>query len=130
MKSVNRVTLIGYVGKDPERRFTKTGLEMASFPLATDKKLKDSSKVTSWHNIIAFGKVSEIVINFVKKGSKLYIDGEIQYQNYEKDGVKCQATKILINDFSVLDEFKQSPRNNEKSYSNGNAYTDDTGIPF
>lgn len=102
MKSINRVTLIGAVGQDPEVRFTAAGLAIASFSLATSEKRKDKDEVTQWHSCVAFGKLAEIVQQYIVKGSKLYLDGAIQYQEYEKDGQKRYATKIVVNDISML----------------------------
>jgi single-strand DNA-binding protein len=102
MKSINKVTLIGAVGQDPESRFTAQGLQITSFSLATSEKRKDKDEVTQWHNCVAFGKLAEIVQQYVVKGSKLYLDGAIQYQTYEKDGEKRFATKIVVNDISML----------------------------
>jgi single-strand DNA-binding protein len=102
MKSINRVTLIGAVGQDPETRFSAAGMAIASFSLATSEKRKDKEEVTQWHSCVAFGKLAEIVQQYVTKGSKLYLDGAIQYQTYEKDGEKRYATKIVVNDISML----------------------------
>lgn len=102
MKSINRVTLIGAVGQDPETRYSAAGLAIASFSLATSEKRKDKEEVTQWHNCVAFGKLAEIVQQYIVKGSKLYLDGAIQYQQYEKDGEKRMATKIVVNDISML----------------------------
>ena len=102
MKSINKVTLIGAVGQDPETRFTAAGLAVASFSLATSEKRKDKDEVTQWHNCVAFGKLAEIVQQYIVKGSKLYVEGTIQYQTYEKDGEKRMATKIVVNDISML----------------------------
>jgi single-strand DNA-binding protein len=102
MKSINKVTLIGAVGRDPEMRYTAAGMAIASFSLATSKKNKDKEETTQWHNIVAFQKTAELIEQYVKKGSKLYIEGELQYQEYEKDGIKKIATKIVVNDMSFL----------------------------
>lgn len=102
MKSINRVTLIGAVGQDPETRYTASGMAVASFSLATSEKRKDKEEVTQWHSCVAFGKLAEIVQQYIVKGSKLYLDGAIQYQTYEKDGEKRYATKIVVNDISML----------------------------
>lgn len=104
MKSVNKVTLIGAVGRDPEIRYTQAGMAIASFSLATGKKNKDKEEVTQWHNIVAFQKTAELVEQYVRKGSRLYIEGEIQYQQYEKDGENRLITKIVINDMSFLSD--------------------------
>ena len=116
MKSINRVTLIGAVGQDPETRFTAAGMAIASFSLATSTKQKDKDEITQWHNCVAFGKLAEIVQQYVTKGSKLYLDGAIQYQTYEKDGEKRYATKIVVNDISML-----SPASGSAPQSQGNA---------
>lgn len=102
MKSINRVTLLGAVGQDPETRFTAAGMAVASFSLATSEKRKDKEEITQWHSCVAFGKLAEIVQQYVTKGAKLYLDGTIQYQTYEKDGEKRYATKIVVNDLSML----------------------------
>lgn len=102
MKSVNKVTLLGAVGKDPETRYTASGMAVASFSLATSTKQKDKDEITMWHNCVAFGKLAEIVSQYIAKGAKLYLEGTIQYQEYEKDGEKRLTTKIVVNDISML----------------------------
>jgi single-strand DNA-binding protein len=114
MKSINRVTLIGAVGQEPETRFTAAGMAIASFSLATSTKQKDKDEITQWHNCVAFGKLAEIVQQYVVKGSKLYLDGAIQYQTYEKDGEKRYATKIVVNDISMLSPASGSAPNGEQ----------------
>jgi len=102
MKSINKVILVGAVGQDPEVRFTAAGLCVASFSLATSEKRKDKEQITQWHNCVAFGKLGEIVQQYIVKGSKLYLEGTISYQQYEKEGEKRYATKIIVNDVSML----------------------------
>lgn len=116
MKSINRVTLIGAVGKDPETRYTAAGLAITSFSLATSEKRKDKDEVTQWHNCVTFGKLAEIVSQYVTKGSKLYLDGAIQYQEYDKDGERRYATKIVVNDLSML---SQASGNGNQSANQG-----------
>lgn len=114
MKSINRVTLIGAVGQDPETRFTASGMPVASFSFATSTKQKDKEEVTQWHSCVAFNKLAEIVQQYVTKGAKLYLDGTIQYQTYEKDGEKRYATKIVVNDLSMLSSSQGSGQNGEQ----------------
>lgn len=102
MKTVNKLILLGIVGRDPEVRFSTNGMPIATFSLATSKKSKDKPDVTQWHNLVAFQKTAELVRDYVKKGSKLYIEGEVQYSEYEKDGVKRTATKVIVNEMSFL----------------------------
>lgn len=113
MKSVNKVILMGAVGKDPEIRYTAEGLAIASFSLATSEKRKDKEEVTQWHNCVAFGKLAEIVEKFIRKGSKLYLEGTIQYQQYEKEGEKRYSTKIIVNDVSMLSTKEDSLSSSE-----------------
>jgi single-strand DNA-binding protein len=139
MKSVNKVTLIGAVGQEPEVRYTQAGMAIASFSLATSKKSKDKEEVTQWHNLVAFQKTAELVQQYVHKGSKLYIEGEIQYQEYEKDGQKRYATKIIIHDMSFLSDSGNHSANQGKQTASGNGRKaapapveefDDSEIPF
>lgn len=140
MKSVNKVTLIGAVGKDPEIRYTQAGMAIANFSLATSKKNKEKEDVTQWHNIVAFQKTAELVEQYVKKGSKLYIEGEIQYQQYDKDGETRWITKIVINDMSFLSDGGNHASTQGKQTASGKNTSrapapaaeefDDSDIPF
>jgi len=140
MKTVNKVTLMGAVGRDPEIRMSQTNMSIARFSLATSKKQKDKSEVTQWHNLVAFGKTAELVQQYVGKGSRLYIEGEIQYQQYEKDGVQRTATKIIVNDMSFLSDKNnqcanqdtQKAAHNDKKSSQELAdyFPEDDEVPF
>lgn len=134
MKSINRVTLIGAVGGDPEVRYSQGGLCIASFSLATSEKRKDKDEVTQWHSCVCFGKLGEIVAQYVKKGSKLYLDGTISYQQYEKDGEKRYATKIVVNDVSMLSSSPEAPKTQQKASGKPSQVPfdglEDDSIPF
>src|ERR1035441_3933890 len=102
-KSVNKVILLGNVGKDPEIRSTPGGTMVANFTLATSDRFQDQQgnwqDRTEWHNLVAFKRTAEIVRDYVKKGSKLYIEGKIQTRTWDdKEGVKHYKTEILVND--------------------------------
>jgi single-strand DNA-binding protein len=108
-KSVNKVILLGNVGKDPEIRSTAGGTMVAQFGLATSERAKDSqgnwSDKTEWHNIVAYGKLAEIIRDYVKKGSKLYVEGRLQTRNWddkEHPGRKIYRTEIIGSDLSLL----------------------------
>ncbi len=108
-KSVNKVILIGNVGKDPEIRSTAGGTMVANFSIATSSNQKDPQgnwqERTEWHNIVAFTRTAEIVRDYVKKGSRIYVEGRIQTRNWEdKDhaGVKHYRTEIIVNDLMLL----------------------------
>jgi single-strand DNA-binding protein len=106
-KSVNKVILLGNVGKDPEVKFLPSGSAVANFTLATSERFKDKSgefqERTEWHNLVAYQRLAEIVRDYVKKGSKLYIEGRIQTRSWDdKDGQKKYRTEIVVNDLVLL----------------------------
>ena len=107
-KSVNKVILLGNVGKDPEIRSTTGGTMVANFTLATSDRTKDAQgnwqDRTEWHNLVAFTRTAEIVRDYVKKGSKLYIEGKIQTRSWDdkETGAKRYRTEIIVNDLSLL----------------------------
>lgn len=107
-KSVNKVILLGNVGKDPEIRATGGGMTVASFSLATTDRAKDQSgnwtDKTEWHNLVAFQRTAEIIRDYVKKGTKLYVEGKIQTRSWDdkESGQKKYRTEIIVNDISLL----------------------------
>jgi single-strand DNA-binding protein len=107
-KSVNKVILLGNVGKDPEIRSTGGGTMVANFTLATSDRQKDAQgnwqDRTEWHNLVAFTRLAEIVRDYVKKGSKLYVEGKIQTRSWDdkESGQKRYRTEIIVNDLSLL----------------------------
>jgi single-strand DNA-binding protein len=107
-KSVNKVILLGNVGKDPEIRSTGGGTMVANFTLATSDRFQDPQgnwqDRTEWHSLVAFKRTAEIVRDYVKKGSKLYIEGKIQTRSWDdkETGVKKYRTEIIVLDLSLL----------------------------
>jgi len=107
-KSVNKVILLGNVGKDPEIRSTAGGTMVASFTLATSDRQKDAQgnwqDRTEWHNLKAFNRIAEIIRDYVKKGSKLYVEGKITTNSWDdkESGQKRYRTEIIVNDLSLL----------------------------
>ena len=107
-KGVNKVILLGNVGKDPEIRATQGGMTIASFSLATADRQKDQSgqyvDKTEWHNMVAFQRTAEIVRDYVKKGTQVMIEGKIQTRSWDdkESGQKKFRTEILINDLTLL----------------------------
>ncbi len=105
--SVNKVFLVGHLGKDPEMRSTASGESIASFSLATSESWKDKSGVkqekTEWHNLVAFGKLAEIIGNYVKKGSLIHVIGKLQTDKYtDNQGIERYATKIVVGEMTML----------------------------
>ena len=110
---VNKVILIGNVGRDPEVRYFDNGLAKAQFSLATTEtyKNKEGQKIvqTEWHTIVMWRKLAEIVEKYVKKGDKLYIEGKIKTRSYDdKEGNKKYITEILAENMQMLGSKKTS----------------------
>jgi single-strand DNA-binding protein len=107
-KGVNKVFLLGNVGKDPEIRSSASGMTIASFTLATADRQKDAQgnwqDKTEWHNLVAFQRTAEIVRDYVKKGTQIFVEGKIQSRSWDdKDtGQKRYKTEILVNELSLL----------------------------
>lgn len=108
MKSVNKVILLGNVGKDPEIRSTGGGTLVASFTVATSDRAKNASGErvdrTEWHNLVAYGRTAEVIRDYVRKGSKLYVEGKIQTRSWEdkNSGEKKYRTEIIVNELALL----------------------------
>ncbi|MDP2360120.1 MAG: single-stranded DNA-binding protein [bacterium] len=105
---VNKVMLIGRLGKDPEFRTTPTGIAVAHFSLATDERRKNENgeltSKTEWHRIVLFRRPAEIARDYLRKGSLIYLEGKIHYDSYEnKEGQKVYTTEILGDNFQMLD---------------------------
>jgi len=106
--SINKVILIGTLGRDPEMRYLPNGNAVCSVSLATDEGYKDRNTgqqvdKTEWHRVEAFGRLAEIMGEYVKKGSKIYVEGKLRTDEYEKDGIKRYSTKIIANEMTMLD---------------------------
>src|ERR1700753_1679221 len=107
-KSVNKVILLGNIGKDPEIKFLPSGSAVANFSIATSERFKDKGGEwqdrTEWHNIIAWQRLAEIVGEYVKKGSKVYIEGRLQTSSWDdkQSGEKKYKTEIVASDLVLL----------------------------
>ena len=107
MSSLNRVILIGRLGKDPEVRTTPQGKTVANFSMATSERFKDKSgqqqENTEWHRIVVWGKLAEVVNQFVKKGSQVCIEGKLATRSWDdKDGQKKYTTEIIASGLTML----------------------------
>jgi single-strand DNA-binding protein len=129
MKGVNRVIVLGNVGKDPEIRSTTDGTCIVNLSVATSEKYKDKSgkqvENTEWHRVSAFGKLAEIIRDYVTKGSKVYIEGKLKTRSYEKEGVKMYTTEIVASEMQMLDGKGDKPQAPQ-----GDNGFDDSDIPF
>lgn len=99
--SINRVTLLGNVTRDPELKYTQGGTAICNLNIATNRSIKkgdDWEDVPSFHRIKVWGKLGEAASKFLSKGSKVYIEGRLQYGSYEKDGQKHYTTDIIASE--------------------------------
>ncbi len=122
-KGVNKVFLLGNVGKDPEIRSTAGGMTVASFSLATADRAKDAqgnwADKTEWHNIVCFQRTAEVVRDYVKKGSQILVEGKIQTRSWDDkaSGEKKYKTEILCNELTLLGGKSGGDQGNSGSYS-------------
>ena len=105
MSSVNKVILVGHLGKDPEVKQLENGTKVATFPLATSESYtKDGQKVenTEWHNITMWNGSAEIAGKYLTKGKLVYIEGKLRTRSYEVEGVKRYSTEVIVDNFTML----------------------------
>ena len=145
MSSLNKVQLIGRVGADPEIRNTNAGDRIANLRIATSETWKDKSgerqERTSWHTVVVFNdRLAGVVESYVKKGSRIYVEGALTYREWEKDGVKRISAEVQISRFKgeiiLLDSREKSDSYEAPQRQGGGGSTDsfsadlDSEIPF
>jgi len=105
-RGINKTILVGNLGNDPEVKYTASGMAVTRISLATTSVRKDKDgnqkEETQWHRVVFFGKLGEIAGEYLKKGSQVYVEGELRYGSYEKDGVKQYTTDIAANEMQML----------------------------
>ncbi len=120
---VNKVILVGNLGKDPELRVTNSQLPVCSFSLATGERRKEGGNWvdhTEWHNIITFDKTAENCSKFIKKGSQVFVEGRIQTRKWQdKEGKDRWTTEIIASTVQFLGGKSKDERGESASYSNG-----------
>lgn len=119
-KSLNKVQLIGNLGRDPEMRYTQNGNSMATFSIATGRTWMDQAtnqrrERTDWHNVICWGRLAEIASQYLHKGSQVYVEGELQTRSYEREGQTHYRTEVNCRELIMLDRSgaNTGPRNNQ-----------------
>jgi single-strand DNA-binding protein len=142
---VNKVTLIGNLGKDPEIRRLENGAIVAKFSIATNEYHRDKSgelqQVTEWHDIVAWRALAEQAERALRKGRLIYLEGRLTYRQYQdKDGNTRYITEILANMIKILDREKREGEGNGAEYSSSRSGSnsemgppppmDDDGMPF
>ena len=151
--SVNKVILVGHLGKDPEVKYMANETAVCNFSIATNRSYKDKAgervEQTEWHNITFFGKQAEVIKEYLKKGNQIYIEGHIQTTQSEKDGQTRYFTNIIGEQFSFIgskndssntssssnEEFNQEPSKVSESEDDSNvkqneSSIDDRDFPF
>ncbi|MES2603626.1 MAG: single-stranded DNA-binding protein [Pseudomonadota bacterium] len=107
-RGINKVILVGNVGQDPETRYMPNGGAVTNLSIATSESWKDKNsgeqqERTEWHRVVFYQRLAEIVAEYVKKGSKIYVEGSLRTRSWEQDGVKRYATEIIANEMQMLD---------------------------
>ena len=149
-RGVNKAIIVGNVGQDPETRYLPDGTACTTISVATseswkDKNTGDQQERTEWHRCVFWGRLAEVVAEYVRKGSKLYIEGKLQTRSWEQDGIKRYATEIVAREMQMLDsrnsgeagagERQQAPRHSTETApsSQQDSFDDDPfndSIPF
>lgn len=128
-RSLNKLQVIGNLGKDPEMKYLDSGVATCRFSVATTESWngKDGSKQerTEWHNITAWDKLAEICGKYLKKGSKVYLEGSVESRQYEQDGVKKYFTGMRLRDMMMLDKLGDREETAEEEAPR--TYTDTDG---
>ncbi|MES2061577.1 MAG: single-stranded DNA-binding protein [Bacteroidota bacterium] len=140
MSGINKVILVGHLGKDPEVRHLEGGVAVASFPLATSETFnKDGRKVeqTEWHNIVMWRGLADVAAKFLQKGKLVYIEGKLRTRSFEdKEGIKKYTTEVVAENFTMLGrktdfENESAPRQALKtSDTDGYRNNDADDLPF
>ncbi len=143
-KSVNKVILVGNVGQDPEVKYTPSGTPVAKFSVATNERFKDRSdewqERTEWHNVVAWQRLAEVAGEYIRKGSRLYIEGKLQTSSWDdrQGGGKRYRTEIVARDIVLLgshndednsDFSKRNGHERHELYEHSSEITDQD-IPF
>lgn len=141
-RGVNKVIIVGNLGKDPEVKYLPSGDTLCNFSVATcetwkDKVSGEQKELTEWHRVTAYGKLAQIMGEYLRKGSKVYVEGGLRTRSYQKEGQTHYVTEIRANEMQMLDgnksdgespkrEPKEKPAQNQSSFDSG--FDDD--IPF
>jgi len=115
-RTVNRVILVGNSGNDPEVRETAAGTAVAHLSLATNRLFRkngESQQRTDWHRLTFWGRAADTVAKYVKKGSRLYVEGHLEYGSFDRDGVSIPTVDVVVEDFVMLDRRAEDVPENE-----------------
>ena len=126
-RGINKVILVGTCGKDTDTRYTPSGSAVSNISIATneqwtDKQTGQKQERTEWHNIVFFGRLAEVVAEYLKKGSQVYIEGKLKTDAYEKDGITRYSTKIIANEMQMLGGRADNQQGDPQQQSSQPAY--------
>src|SRR3989338_6148422 len=134
-RSLNKITLIGNLTRDPELKYTPQGTAVCSFGVATNRswttKTGETKEDVQFHRIVAWQKLAELCANLLSKGRKIYLEGRITYRSFEgKDGVQRNITEIIMDDFILFDDRRKSSDEGEvETVHTGDATDQSMDVP-
>ena len=134
-RGINKVILIGNLGQDPETRYLPDGNAVTNVSVATSKSWKDrdsgqTNERTEWHKVVFFRRLAEIAGEYLHKGSKVYIEGELRTRQWEKDGQKHYTTEVVANEMQMLDSRGDSDGFNQSSSSSSSSSSSKSSQEF
>ena len=123
-RGINKVILIGNLGRDPEAKFMPNGNAVTNIAVATSESWKDKQtgqqqERTEWHRVVFFNRLAEVASEYLKKGSKVYLEGSLRTRKWEKDGQDHYATEIVASEMQMLDS--RAPADNPAQHASGNS---------
>tara|TARA_B100001250_G_scaffold97542_1_gene81845 strand:+ start:915 stop:1331 length:417 start_codon:yes stop_codon:yes gene_type:complete len=138
MSSVNKAIILGNLGSDPDIKYTKAGSPVANLSIATSERWKDKEtgeqkEQTEWHRVVVFGRLAEIAEQYLKKGSKVFIEGKIQTRDWEDaDGNKKYTTEVVAREMTMLDSraSTNSSASDDTSGESASTKSAEEDIPF
>jgi single-strand DNA-binding protein len=131
-RGVNKVILVGNVGGDPETRYMPSGGAVTNLTLATSESWKDKQtgqpqERTEWHRVVFFNRLAEIANEYVRKGSKVYVEGSLRTRQWEQDGVKRYTTEIVASEMQMLDSRQGGPQSGSQDGANTGGFAPQQG---
>ena len=134
-RGVNKVILIGNLGQDPDMRYMPNGGAVTNISVATSESWKDKNtgetqERTEWHRVIFFNRLAEIAEEYLKKGSKVYIEGSLKTRKWEKDGQDHYTTEIVAKEMQMLDSRGNGDPGEARARAQANAYQSDASNDF
>jgi single-strand DNA-binding protein len=131
-RGVNKVILVGNVGGDPETRYMPSGGAVTNLTLATSESWKDKQtgqpqERTEWHRVVFFNRLAEIASEYVRKGSKVYVEGSLRTRQWEQDGVKRYTTEIVASEMQMLDSRQGGAQSGSQDGANAGGFAPQQG---